>query len=64
MSKPGKPDDWLTSKGVEKALRVDSCELMHLRLEGRLRFRKKGNAFMYAKEDLQMARDKMHRTHD
>ena len=43
---------WLTSKKAEKALRVDSCKLMHLRLEGKLRFKKKGNAFLYSREDM------------
>lgn len=57
MSKSDKHEDSLTSKEAEKALRVDSCELMHLRLEGRLRFHKKGNAFMYAKEDVDKLRD-------
>ena len=52
MSKSDKPADWLTSKEAEKALHVDSCKLMHLRLEGRLHFQKKGNAFMYAKADV------------
>jgi len=52
MSKADKPNDWLTSKEVEKALRVDSCELMHLRLEGRIGFQKKGNAFLYAEKDV------------
>jgi hypothetical protein len=52
MSKPEKCGDWLTSKEAERALHVDSCKLMHLRLEGRLRFRKRGNAFMYSNEDI------------
>ena len=56
MSKPDKPDGWLTSKEAEKALRADSCKLMHLRLEGRLHFQKKGNAFMYAKADVDKLR--------
>ena len=51
MSKRDKPDDWLTSKEAEKALHIDSCKLMHLREAGSLRFQKKGNAFLYAKED-------------
>jgi hypothetical protein len=41
------PKDWLTSKEVEKQLRISSCELMHLREAGKLPFRKKGNAFFY-----------------
>lgn len=56
MSKRNKSDDWLTSKQAEQALRVDSCKLMHLRLEGRLHFQKKGNAFLYAKADVDKLR--------
>ncbi len=56
MSKRDKADDWLTSKEAERALHVDSCELMHLRVEGRLNFQKKGNAFMYAKADVDKLR--------
>ncbi len=52
MDKTGKVNDWLTSKEAEKALRVDSCELMHLRVEGKLGFTKKGNAFLYTRTDV------------
>lgn len=44
---------WLSSKEAQKALKVDSCELMHFRLEGKLRFRKNGNAYLYDYQDLQ-----------
>lgn len=56
MSEPHKSDEWLTSKEAEKALRVDACKLMHLRIEGRLRFQKRGNAFMYAKDSVTQLR--------
>jgi hypothetical protein len=52
MSKSDKSVEWLTSKETEKALRIDACELMHLRLDGRLRFHKKGNAFRYCEADV------------
>ncbi len=39
--------NWLTSKEAKKALRVSDCHLMHLRLAGKLQFRKKGNRFFY-----------------
>jgi len=52
MKAKEKPDAWLTSKHVERELHVESCELMHLRLRGRLRFHKKGNAFMYPMADV------------
>ncbi len=52
MDKTEKLNDWLTSKEAEKALHLDSCELMHLRVEGKLRFTKKGNAFLYTRADV------------
>jgi hypothetical protein len=51
--------EWLTSRQAKKELRIDSCELMHLRLEGTIRFQKKANAFMYAREDVRKVRRKM-----
>ena len=59
MTKRDKPDDWLTSKEAEKALHVDSCKLMHLRLEGCLRFQKQRNAFIYLKADVDKLRSEM-----
>ncbi len=44
--------DWLKSKEVEKALKISSCDLMHLRTSGKLRFTKKGNAYLYAAKDV------------
>lgn len=49
-TKPG--SEWLSSGDARKRLRVSSCELMHLREAGRLRFKKQGNAFLYAAEDV------------
>ena len=43
---------WLTSKVTQKLLRIEPCELMHIRSSGRLRFKKVGNSFMYAQEDV------------
>jgi len=47
---------WLTSKEAKTKLRVSSCDLMHLREAGALRVRKKGNAFLYAKDDVERSR--------
>ncbi len=58
MDKAEKPNDWLTSKEVERALGVESCELMHLRVEGKLRFTKNGNAFMYSRADVTKLRSR------
>ena len=38
---------YLKSKEIQKKLKITSCELMHLRVEGKLNFIKKGNAFFY-----------------
>ncbi|KKO46557.1 hypothetical protein WG68_04420 [Arsukibacterium ikkense] len=38
---------WLTSKEAKKVLKVSDCHLMHLRLEGKLQFRKEGNRYFY-----------------
>lgn len=40
--------NWLTSTEARKVLKVDSCDLMHIRLQGKLRFKKERNAFMYS----------------
>ena len=38
---------WLTSKETQKLLNISGCELMHLRVSGKLTFKKQGNAFLY-----------------
>lgn len=39
--------NWLSSKEAKKALKVSDCHLMHLRLSGKLQFRKEGNRYLY-----------------
>lgn len=43
----------LRSKDVQKELKVKACDIMHLRMEGKLRFEKKGNAYLYYPEDVE-----------
>lgn len=43
---------WLSSKEAQTAAKIKSCELMHYRIEGKLEFKKHGNAFFYSKESL------------
>jgi len=43
---------FLRSNEVQKTLKIQACEIMHLREGGKLRFEKKGNAFLYLKEDV------------
>jgi hypothetical protein len=38
---------WLTSKQAQKLLKVSGCELMHLRVSGKLKFKKQGNSYYY-----------------
>lgn len=40
-------EEWLSSKEAKKALKVSDCHLMHMRLAGKLQFRKEGNRFFY-----------------
>lgn len=47
-----KESDWLKSKEVEKELKISSCDLMHIREAGKLRFMKKGNAYLYDKSEV------------
>ncbi len=38
---------WLTSKETKSLLKISDCKLMHLRLEGKIEFKKVGRAFLY-----------------
>ena len=49
--------NWLTSAKARKAPEDDSCDLMHFRLQGKLRFKKERNAFMYSREDVEQIGD-------
>ena len=39
---------YLNSKETMKELKVSSCDLMHLREAGKLKYVKKGNAYFYS----------------
>jgi hypothetical protein len=43
---------WLKSEEVRRRFRLSTCELMHLRESGKIRFEKRGNAFFYRVQDL------------
>ena len=45
--------EYLNSKETKSILKVQDCDLAHIRNSGRLKFIKKGNAFMYSKESLE-----------
>lgn len=46
-----KNEKYISSKEMRKALKVSSCELMHLRTKGKLAYVKKGNAYLYKIND-------------
>lgn len=43
-------EKYLSSKETMKVLKISSCDLMHLRTSGKLKFIKKGNAYFYEKK--------------
>lgn len=43
----------LKSKEVQRELKIQACDLMHLRIAGKIRFEKKGNAYLYNKRDVE-----------
>jgi len=45
--------NFYSSKEAKAALKVQDCELVHIRNAGKLRFLKRGNAFMYSKDSVE-----------
>lgn len=54
--------NWICSVEARRKLGGTSCDLMHLRNAGKLRFEKKGNAYRYAAEDVNHQAAKRKRT--
>ena len=46
-------EKYFTSKEAKAELKIQDCDLAHIRNAGKLEFEKKGNAFMYSKESLE-----------
>jgi hypothetical protein len=42
-----KKRNWYNSKETKSLLKISDCKLMHLRLEGKIEFKKEVNAFYY-----------------
>ncbi|MCI0628249.1 MAG: hypothetical protein L0387_42460 [Acidobacteria bacterium] len=61
MDKSQNEEHWIKSAEVKQALKLDACDLMHIRLDRKLRFKKQGNAFLYAAEDVERLRNKEQR---
>lgn len=38
---------WYTSKEAKAILKISDCKLMHLRLEGKILFKKNGRRYFY-----------------
>lgn len=45
--------NFLTSKEAKSELKVQDCDLAHIRNTGKLQFTKKGNAYFYSKESIE-----------
>ncbi len=45
-----KEKKYLSSREAMKTLKVSSCDLMHLRTDGKLKYIKKGNKYLYFKD--------------
>lgn len=52
MKKETNSTDWLKNKEVMNILMISACDLMHFREEGKLKFTKHGNAFLYSTESV------------
>ena len=50
--------EWLTSTEARTFLKISSCTLAHLRLDGRLTFERKRNAFFYSATDCRIVQAK------
>lgn len=47
MRSKSKIEQWFSSKETKEILDLSDCQLMHLRVSGKIKFKKKGNAFLY-----------------
>ncbi|MBK6498231.1 MAG: helix-turn-helix domain-containing protein [Saprospiraceae bacterium] len=63
MSKTTENNVFLSSKEAKKMLKVSDCHLAHMRMEGKLPFVKKGNAYMYETIGLELTKLKLQKEH-
>lgn len=49
---PEKTVRYLTSQEAKKELKVQDCDLAHIRNSGKLQFTRKGNSYLYLKESI------------
>lgn len=50
---PEKNVKYLTSQEAKAALKVQDCDLAHIRNSGKLQFTKKGNSYLYLKKSIE-----------
>lgn len=43
---------WLSSKEAQKKAKIKGCDLMHYRIQGKLEFEKRGNAYFYSQKSI------------
>jgi len=55
---PENPLTYLTSKEAKKELKVQDCDIAHIRNSGKLQFTKKGNSNLYLKESIEKYKTK------
>jgi len=53
-----KAEKFLTSKEAKAALKIQDCDLAHIRNSGKLQFTKKGNAYLYLMESIERFKKK------
>ncbi len=51
-------EKYLTSKGAKAELKVQDCDLAHIRNAGKLEFTIKGNVYLYSKELIERLKTK------
>jgi DNA-binding sugar fermentation-stimulating protein len=54
-----KTTQFLTSEEAKVELKVQDCNLAHIRNAGKLQFTKKGNAYLYSKEAINKQKKKL-----
>lgn len=57
MAEKEKKSNWISSKEALKVAKIKSCDLMHYRVQGKLEYKKRGNAYFYSKESLKKLRN-------
>jgi hypothetical protein len=46
-------EEFYTSKEAKRELKIQDCDLAHIRLAGKLKYTKKGNSYLYLKDSIE-----------